>query len=102
MCDAWADSVIFANMFEIRSNVKYTAINKAEEEDDEAGAIIEQEEYLDFEPKMKRKFCSPSCLWSAVFTGALIGTYYIPSVGLTFYQRWLLQVSINRVVYYLC
>ncbi|XP_066154952.1 solute carrier family 35 member C2 [Euwallacea fornicatus] len=70
-------------MFGKRSNVKYTAIDKAEDGSHEL-------ETVDFEP-MKRKFCTPSCLWSAVFTGALIGTYYIPSVGLTFYQRWLFQ-----------
>ncbi|XP_050301249.1 solute carrier family 35 member C2 [Anthonomus grandis grandis] len=67
-----------------RKNIKYTAIDKT----DDSGSILQ--ETVEFEP-MKRKFCTPSCLWSAVFTGALIGTYYIPSVGLTFYQRWLLQ-----------
>lgn len=77
---------VAVNMFGKKHSVKYTAIDKAED-------ITNEEETVDFEP-MKRKFCTPSCLWSAVFTGALIGTYYIPSVGLTFYQRWLLQVGI--------
>ncbi|KAJ8924754.1 hypothetical protein NQ315_000907 [Exocentrus adspersus] len=45
---------------------------------------------LDIEP-MKRKLCSVNCLWSSLFTGLLIGTYYVPSIGLTFYQRWLYQ-----------
>lgn len=73
-----------SNMFGNRSNVKYTAIEKTED-------TANIRETVDFEP-MKRKFCTPSCLGSALFTGALIGTYYIPSVGLTFYQRWLSQV----------
>lgn len=73
-------------MFGKRNNVRYTVIDRNEDD------LLEHRETVDFEP-MKRKFCTPSCLWSAVFTGALIGIYYIPSVGLTFYQRWLLQVS---------
>ncbi|KAF7271753.1 solute carrier family 35 member C2 isoform X2 [Rhynchophorus ferrugineus] len=70
-------------MFGKSSRVKYSIVDKEDDNTNEG-------ETVDFEP-MKRKFCTPSCLWSAVFTGALIGTYYIPSVGLTFYQRWLLQ-----------
>lgn len=81
-----AGSAKGANMFGKRNNVKYTAIDRNEDD------VPDYKETVEFEP-MKRKFCTPSCLWSAVFTGALIGIYYIPSVGLTFYQRWLLQVS---------
>ncbi|XP_030760765.1 solute carrier family 35 member C2 [Sitophilus oryzae] len=71
-------------MFGSRNKVKYSILDK----NDDNNPV--EAETVDFQP-MKRKFCTPSCLWSAIFTGALIGTYYIPSVGLTFYQRWLLQ-----------
>ncbi|ENN72230.1 hypothetical protein YQE_11093, partial [Dendroctonus ponderosae] len=71
-------------MFGNRSNVKYTAIQKTED-------TANIPETVDFEPMKRKLFCTPSCLGSALFTGALIGTYYIPSVGLTFYQRWLSQ-----------
>ncbi|XP_057668235.1 solute carrier family 35 member C2 [Diorhabda carinulata] len=65
----------------------------------------DETEIVDVEP-MKRKFCSPTCLWSYLFTGALIGIYYIPSIGLTFYQNWLyksfklplITVTIHMVV----
>ncbi|RZB40652.1 solute carrier family 35 member C2 [Asbolus verrucosus] len=52
---------------------------------------VESEEETDFDEK-KRGFCNPACFWSSLFTAILIGTYYIPSICLTFYQRWLLQV----------
>lgn len=61
---------------------KYTAVSGPDEG-----------ESADVEP-MKRKFCTTACLWSSLFTGVLIGIYYIPSIGLTFYQRWLYQVRI--------
>ncbi|CAH0546770.1 unnamed protein product [Brassicogethes aeneus] len=51
---------------------------------------IDETETVDFEP-MKRKFCSPTCVKASIFTSILIGAYYIPSIGLTFYQRWFLQ-----------
>lgn len=60
---------------------KYLAV------DNDDPAIIDQ---LEFEP-MKKKFCSPSCIWTVLFTSLLISCYYIPSIGLTFYQRWLYQ-----------
>ncbi|XP_060535144.1 solute carrier family 35 member C2 isoform X2 [Cylas formicarius] len=65
-----------------KKGVKYTAVDKSD--------LPHEVETVEFEP-MRRKICSPACLWSSLFTGVLIGTYYIPSVGLTFYQRWLLQ-----------
>ncbi|KAJ8938783.1 hypothetical protein NQ318_010310 [Aromia moschata] len=64
------------NMF--NKKLKYTAVKNPEE------SQVELEE-------MKRKICTPACLWSSVITGVLIGIYYIPSIGLTFYQRWLYQ-----------
>lgn len=44
----------------------------------------------------KAKFFSPACLWTSFSTLLLISIYFIPSVGLTFYQRWLLQVLISE------
>ena len=39
---------------------------------------------------------SSSGFWTEVFrTLALIGFYYFASIGLTFYQSWLLKVCIN-------
>ncbi|KAL1517358.1 hypothetical protein ABEB36_001129 [Hypothenemus hampei] len=70
-------------MFQQRDNVKYTPLDLQD-------VPQAEQETVEFEP-MKRTVCTSSCLWSTIFTGALIGTYYIPSVGLTFYQRWLLQ-----------
>ncbi|KAG5889718.1 hypothetical protein JTB14_010192 [Gonioctena quinquepunctata] len=66
-------------MFKSLRKTKYVAVDDKDEP-----------ETVDLEP-MKRKVCTPACLWSSLFTGLLIGTYYIPSIGLTFYQRWLYQ-----------
>ncbi|CAH1169688.1 unnamed protein product [Phaedon cochleariae] len=66
-------------MFKSDKKPKYVAVEDTDEP-----------ETLDIVP-MKRKICTPACLWSSLFTGLLIGTYYIPSIGLTFYQRWLYQ-----------
>ena len=39
-----------------------------------------------------------SQFWTEVFkTLALIGFYYFSSIGLTFYQSWLLKVCLNTV-----
>lgn len=67
-------------MFTKSYKSKYTAVLNPDESEDQ-----------DIEP-MKRNICTLGCLWSSLFTGILIGTYYIPSIGLTFYQRWLYQV----------
>lgn len=53
------------------------------------------DEHVDSETSLKKKNVNPACLWSAFITILLISIYYIPSVGLTFYQRWLLQVRQN-------
>ena len=43
-----------------------------------------------------RQKMSSSGFWTEVFrTLALIGFYYFASIGLTFYQSWLLKVCIN-------
>lgn len=64
-------------MFTTDKKIKYTVVDNTDEQ-----------ETVDLEP-MKRKICSSICLRSTLFTGVLIGTYYIPSIGLTFYQNWL-------------
>ncbi|XP_044269319.1 solute carrier family 35 member C2 [Tribolium madens] len=61
-----------------RQKFKYEAVDS----DDEPPS--------DFEEK-KRGFFNSACFWSSLFTSILIGTYYIPSICLTFYQRWLFQ-----------
>ncbi|CAH1992417.1 unnamed protein product [Acanthoscelides obtectus] len=66
-------------MMPTSSRLKYTPVNNPD-----------GNENVDFQP-VKREFFSSSCLWSSLFTGILIGIYYIPSIGLTFYQRWLFQ-----------
>jgi solute carrier family 35 protein C2 len=53
-------------------------------------AVENEEETTDFEEK-KRSLCNAACFWSSLFTSILIGTYYVPSICLTFYQRWLFQ-----------
>jgi hypothetical protein len=62
-----------------RQKLKYEAVEN------------EEEETTDFEEK-KRSLCNAACFWSTLFTSILIGTYYVPSICLTFYQRWLFQV----------
>lgn len=75
-------------MFSKSYKSKYTAVLNPDET-----------ETTDIEP-MKRKICTLGCLWSSLFTGVLIGTYYIPSIGLTFYQRWLYQVYFYLRIYW--
>lgn len=40
----------------------------------------------------KRKIISQACFWGSFKTTLLIAVYFVPSIGLTFYQRWLLKV----------
>lgn len=57
-------------------------------------SIPEEETDLEFK---KRKIFTTTCLWYSFRTVLLISTYFVPSIGLTFYQRWLFQVSIWNV-----
>lgn len=66
--------------------LKYTAVKNPDEPDT-----------VDLEP-MKQRCFTPACFWSSLFTSVLIGTYYIPSIGLTFYQRWFLQVKLSAML----
>lgn len=50
---------------------------------------------------IKKKLFTPVCLWSSIYTAFLISTYFIPSIGLTFYQRWFLQVNLFNLAYLL-
>lgn len=54
-------------------------------------SVKDTDDTLDFEPTRKKLF-TPACFKTSLFTGILISTYFIPSIGLTFYQRWLYQV----------
>lgn len=36
-----------------------------------------------------RRIFTSACLWRSFYTAVLIGIYFAPSIGLTFYQRWL-------------
>lgn len=67
---------------------KYVAVDKDNVE-------LEHEEIDDL--TMKRKYITPRCLWTSLFTCLLVTCYYVPSMSLTFYQRWLLQVYSNLV-----
>ncbi|XP_022913966.1 solute carrier family 35 member C2 [Onthophagus taurus] len=62
----------------IRKKQKYKAVDSIADED------------VDIEmPKLP--YFTPSCVRASLITGALIAIYFAPSIGLTFYQRWLLQ-----------
>lgn len=41
--------------------------------------------------RLKRPFCNPPCCKYVLSTVSLILLYFLLSIGLTFYQRWLLQ-----------
>lgn len=56
-------------------------------------SVKNTDEALDFEPT-KRHIFTPTCFKTSLFTAILISSYFIPSIGLTFYQRWLYQVCI--------
>lgn len=51
------------------------------------------EETVDLEP-IKHKSFNSACIWSSLSTGLLIVVYFVPSISLTFYQRWLFQVRL--------
>ncbi|KAK9889980.1 hypothetical protein WA026_008791 [Henosepilachna vigintioctopunctata] len=67
-------------MFGRRSNLKYKVV-----ENDTT-----YEDADDFEPG-KRSFTSYTFTQTSLFTILLIIVYYIPSIGLTFYQHWLYE-----------
>lgn len=47
----------------------------------------------------QKRFFTPFCFWTSLRTIILLGIYFGPSIGLTFYQRWLLQVNIKYLFY---
>lgn len=55
-------------------------------------SVKHTDDTIDFEPT-KRAIFTPNCFKASLFTGILISIYFIPSIGLTFYQRWLYQVT---------
>lgn len=64
-----------------RQKMKY---NLVESKGDESVELVEP---------VKRVNVTSACLWSSIGTVFLIVIYFVPSVGLTFYQRWLFQVG---------
>lgn len=69
-------------MFGRRNNLKYKVV--------ENETIYEDAD--DFEP-VKKDSTSYSFAQTSLFTLLLIVVYYIPSIGLTFYQHWLYEVT---------
>ncbi|XP_017779040.1 PREDICTED: solute carrier family 35 member C2 [Nicrophorus vespilloides] len=66
-----------------RAKAKYDVLRR-----DVEGEEVE----IDFDvQKLKRKVFTPACIWQSFMTVILISIYFAPSIGLTFYQRWLLQ-----------
>lgn len=65
-----------------RQKLKYEIVENAVDED-----IVEV-------GKIRRKVLTKQCVWSSACTVLLITLYFIPSIGLTFYQRWVYNVSI--------
>lgn len=61
--------------------------------------VDDREDHYEVETSVKYRSFNKVCLWSSFLTSLLICVYYIPSVGLTFYQRWLFQVS--KYLYYI-
>lgn len=57
-------------------------------------SVKNTDESVDLEPTKKNIF-TPACFKTSLFTTILISSYFIPSIGLTFYQRWLYQVCIR-------
>lgn len=55
--------------------------------------VDDREDLYEVETSVKYRSFNKVCLWSSFLTSLLICIYYVPSVGLTFYQRWLFQVS---------
>lgn len=52
-----------------------------------------------YETESKRTVITPTCIWTSVRTVILLTIYFAPSVILTFYQRWLLQVKLVYIFY---
>lgn len=67
-------------MFGRRQKLKYDLV---ESKGDEGIELVEP---------VKRRHFNGACVWSSFGTVLLISIYFVPSVGLTFYQRWLFQV----------
>lgn len=59
--------------------------------------VLTEQDDVDVETT-KRKLFSPQRVWAMLSTSLLIGLYFIPSIGLTFYQRKLLQVNYHWVL----
>lgn len=54
---------------------------------------------------VQKNIVSSLCFWTTLRTCVLLALYFAPSIGLTFYQRWLLQVSgfhLLFLLYYYC
>lgn len=68
-------------MFGRRNNLKYKVVDNE--------TVFEDAD--DFEP-VKKDFASYSFAQTSLFTLLLVVVYYIPSIGLTFYQHWLYEV----------
>lgn len=64
-----------------RQKLKYEIVNNVADEEVEIETV-------------KKKIITKSCLWSSIYTILLISLYFVPSIGLTFYQRWLYHVCI--------
>lgn len=60
-------------------------------------SVKNTDETVDFEPT-KRNIFTPVCFKTSLFTAILISSYFVPSIGLTFYQRWLYQVCIMKKI----
>lgn len=64
-----------------RQKLKYEIVNNLGDDDVEIETV-------------KKKIVTNPCIWSSVCTILLISLYFVPSIGLTFYQRWLYQVPL--------
>lgn len=53
--------------------------------------IVDHEEENPEKEPAKCKLISTASAWAILSSSLLIATYFVPSIGLTFYQRWLLQ-----------
>lgn len=62
-----------------RQKLKYEIVDNVGDEEIEIDTI-------------KKKIITKPCVWSSICTLILITIYFIPSIGLTFYQRWLYTV----------
>lgn len=65
-------------------------------------AYSPEEQDIDLQPP--KKIVTTFCIWTSLRTVTLLSIYFAPSIGLTFYQRWLLQVNkyyLNYIKYIL-